>query len=225
MKFENKIDLGIGIYTISDIASILHLKYFKVERLLNEYWDKRFSDELGKKYSWSIGKSKAVSFHTLVEFYIFFQLRESGVSTQQIIKAHSELSNMYETAFPFAVSQIIESIRCVGKRIVFELKSGDIVDLNATKQLNLKFIQEFAKKIVFDKNNLAEKFYPMGKKSSIVVNPHNQFGQPVIDKTNIFPETIYNLYKSKESKKFIAASYDLSLKQVDDAIAYCKPAA
>jgi uncharacterized protein (DUF433 family) len=224
MKFENKIDLGIGIYTISDIASILDLKYFKVERLLNEYWDKRFSEELGNKYSWSIGKSKAVSFHTLVEFYIFFQLRESGVSTQQIIKAHHELSKMYKTAFPFAVSQIIESIRCVGKRIVFEI-NGDYINLDATRQFNLKFIQEFAKKLVFDENHLAEKFYPLGKNHSIVVNPHHQFGQPVIDHTNIFPETIYNLYISKESKKFIAASYDLSLKQIDDAIAYCKPAA
>jgi uncharacterized protein (DUF433 family) len=224
MKFENNIDLGIGIYTISDISNILNLKYFKVERLLNEYWDKRFSQDLGKKYSWSIGKTKAVSFHTLVEFYIFFQLKESGVSTAQIIKAHSELSKMYQTPFPFAVSSIIDSIRCVGKRIVFELK-GDFINLDATKQFNLKFIQEFAKKIVFDENELAEKFYPLGKKNCVVVNPHNQFGHPVIDNTNIFPETIYSLYKSNESKKFIAASYDLSIKQVDDAISFCKPAA
>lgn len=225
MQFENNMELGFGIYTIPDIASILGLKYHKVERLLNEYWDKRFVDALGKKYSWAIGKTKAVSFHTLVEFYIFFQFKESGVSTQQILKAHKELAEIYDTAFPFANSKIIQDIRCVGRRIVLKTKNGDYINLDATKQLNLEFIQEFAKKLVFDTNNLAEKFFPLGKKNSVVVDPHHQFGQPVITNTNIFPQTIFNLYIAKESKQFIAASYDISLKQVNDAIAFCKNAA
>lgn len=224
MEFENQIELGLGIYTIRDVADILGLEYFKVERLLNEYWDKRFAENLGQKYSWAVGKSKAVSFHTLVEFYIFFQLRESGVTTQQILKAHAELSKMYNTAFPFAVSSIIENIRSVGKRIVIQIED-DLINLDATRQLNLKFIQDFAKKLSYDENHLAEKFYPLGKNNSVVVDPHHQFGQPVIDHTNIFPQTIYNLYNSKESKKFIAASFELTLKQVNDAITYCKSAA
>lgn len=225
MHLENQMELGYGIYTIPDIANILNLKYHKVERLLNEYWDKRFVNALGKKYSWAIGKTKAVSFHTLVEFYIFFQLKESGVSTQEILKAHKELSEMYNTAFPFAVSKIIQDISCAGRKIVFKTKKGDYINLDSTKQLNLGFIQEFAKKLVFDANNLAEKFYPLGKKNSVVVDPHHQFGQPVISETNIFPQTIFNLYNAKESKQFIAASYDITLKQVNDSIAYCKKAA
>ena len=72
MHFENKLEIGYGIYTMPDLANILNLKYYKVQRLLNEYWDKKFGSELGERYSWSDGKSKAVSFHTLVEFYIFF---------------------------------------------------------------------------------------------------------------------------------------------------------
>mgnify|MGYP006915293802 CR=1 FL=1 len=72
MKFENHVELGSGIFTVSDIATILNLKYFKVYKLLNEYWDNRFATQLGQKYSWSVHNTKAVSFHTLVEFYIFF---------------------------------------------------------------------------------------------------------------------------------------------------------
>jgi uncharacterized protein (DUF433 family) len=74
----------------------------------------------------------------------------------------------------------------------------------------------------FDKNNLAQRLYPLGKNTSIIVDPRHQFGQPTISGTNLFPETIYNLYKNKESKKFIALSYDISVKQVNDAIEYCK---
>ena len=225
MKFENKVELGNGIYTMPDLARILNLEYFKVQRLINEYWDKKFANQLGEKYSWTIKKSKAVSFHTLVEFYVFFQLKEAGVSTQKILGAHTELSKMYKTVFPFAKSQILNGINYVGKKIVFRINNDEIIDLDLTKQLNMDFIKSFMRKLEFDKNNLAERFYPLGKNNSIIVDPKHQFGQPTIKGTNIFPETIYNLYKSKESKKFIASSYNINLKEVNDAIEYCKNAA
>lgn len=225
MEFENKAEIGTGIYTLPDLARILNLDYHKVQRLLNEYWDKRFAEEFSEKYSWTVGKSKAVSFHTLVEFYIFYQLKESGVSTQGILKAHKELSQIFKTPFPFAKSEILDGINCFGKKIVFEINKDEIIDLDSTKQLNLKFIKNFMHKLDFDNNSLAMRLYPLGKKNCVIVDPRHQFGQPTIQGTNLFPETIYNLYKKKESKKFIASSYDISVKQVNDAIDYCKTAA
>lgn len=225
MKFENHPEIGNGIYTLPDLARILNLDYHKVQRLLNEYWDKRFASHFSEKYSWTVSNNKAVSFHTLVEFYIFYQLKEAGVSTQGILKAHKELSEIFNTPFPFAKSQILKGMNCFGKRIVFELSKENIIDLDSTKQLNLKFIKNFLYKLDFDKNDLAQRLYPMGKKNYVIVDPKHQFGQPTIKGTNLFPETIYGLYQNKETKKFIALSYDISLKQVTDAIEYCKKAA
>ncbi len=225
MKFENKVELGGGIFTLPDLSNILDLEYSKVQRLLNEYWDKRFTGEFVDKYSWTINNNKAVSFHTLVEFFTFFQLKESGVSTQSILKAHKELSQIFKTPFPFAKSHILDGINCFGKKIVFEISKNEIIDLDSTKQLNLKFIKNFMHKLDFDKNNLAERLYPLGKKNSVIVDPKHQFGQPTIKGTNLFPETIYNLYNNNESKKFIASSYDISIKQINNAIEYCKKAA
>ena len=225
MEFENHVELGSGIFTIPDIASILNIKYSKVHNLLNEYWDNRFASQLGNNYSWSVHNTKAVSFHTLVEFYIFFQLKEVGVTTQQILNAHSELSKRYNTPFPFAISHIINRINCFGRRIIFEINDDELINLDSTKQLNMKFIKSFAHKLDFDKNELAEKFYPLGKTNRVVIDPKHQFGQATIKDTNVFPQTIYNLYISKESKKFIAESYEISLREVNDAIVYCKSVA
>lgn len=225
MEFENNVELGSGIFTISDISSILNLKYSKVYKLLNEYWDNRFASQLGQKYSWSVHNTKAVSFHTLVEFYIFFQLKEVGVTTQQILNAHTELSTHFNTPFPFAISHIINRMKCFGRKIVFEISENEIINLDSTKQLNLSFIKSFAHKLDFDRNELAEKFYPLGKANRVVIDPKHQFGQATIKDTNIFPQTIYNLYQSKESKKFIAQSFEISLKEVNDAIEYCKSVA
>ena len=83
MDFENKVEIGNGIYTLPDLAKILDLDYYKIRRLLNEYWDKRFAKDFRSKYSWLVGNSRAVSFHTLIEFYIFYQFKDLGVSTQK----------------------------------------------------------------------------------------------------------------------------------------------
>ena len=116
-------------------------------------------------------------------------------------------------------------MKCFGRKIVFEISDDEIINLDSTKQLNLNFIKSFAHKLDFDRNELAEKFYPLGKNKRVVIDPKHQFGQATIKNTNIFPKTIYNLYQSKESKKFIAQSFEISLQEVNDAIEYCKSVA
>ena len=76
----------------------------------------------------------------------------------------------------------------------------------------IPILDPFLLKIDYNQNNLAERFYPDGKKHNVVVDPHHQFGQPTIIGTNIKTETIYNLYKGGEKKSDICLMYDLSKK-------------
>ncbi|WP_315818474.1 DUF433 domain-containing protein [Paraflavitalea speifideaquila] len=56
------------------------------------------------------------------------------------------------------------------------------------------------------------------KDRHIVVDPHHQFGQPVIEKTNLLAETIYDLYNAGENKQFISRLYNVSVREINDAI-------
>ncbi len=214
-----KQEVGSGIYTISDIAKILGYPQQKVRRYINDYWD----DHLGKKlfndtYSWKKGKIKAVNFYVLIELYICFLLRENGASTQAIMKARENMASELKTPYPFASHKVL----LAGKKILYELKDL-IISADGTKQINLtEIIRTFARKIDFDKNNLATKFWPKGKESSIVVDPHHQFGQPTINGTNINAEGIFSMYESKEPVETIGILYDLTEKQVWDAINFYK---
>jgi uncharacterized protein (DUF433 family) len=225
MEFENTSRLGYGIYTIPDISKILNLKYFKVQRLLNEYWDDRIASKFGQRYSWSDGKSKAVSFHTLIEFYTFFHLKESGITTARIITAHQELSKMYNTVFPFANERILNGVGIIGKTLVFQINPENIINLDFSKQLNLLFVKEFIQKLDFGEKDLANRLWPLGKKKFIVIDPSHQFGQPTIKGTNLLPSTIGNLIKAGESKRFISATYGISEKQILDSVEFCNKVA
>ena len=216
----HKRQLGSGIYTIPDISKLLGIPQAKVRRYLNEYWD----DRLGKKlfnqtYSWSAdNKIKAVNFYTLIELYTCFHLQEMGVSTYQVLKSRTAMSKELNSPYPFASSKLLTD----GKKIWYEFKDS-IVKADGSRQTDfVEFIKKFAGKIDFNSQKIAERFYPATKNSSIVVDPHHQFGQPTIDGTNINSEVIFSMHESGEPINAISILYDLTAKQVNDAITFHK---
>lgn len=221
---ENKAILGGGIYTLPDIAQIFRLPYHKVSRWVKEYWDKRLAKDLDGQYSWTDGKARAIGFHTLIELFVFMELSKAGVKTKDILKAHEELSNIHNTPFPFATSKIVSIMNTDGKRIFFSFE-GEELSLDGKRQFNLGFVQEFFKRIDFDGNELASRLWPMGRDNSVVVDPDHHFGQPVLLGTNIVPDTIFSMNKAGDNERFIALIYNLTEKEVKDALNFCKQAA
>lgn len=216
----HKQQLGAGIYTIPDISNLLLIPKFKVRRYLNEYWNERSGKKLfNETYSWSVdNKIKAVNFYTLIELYTCFHLQELGVAPKEILKSRNVMIKDLKIPYPFASEVLLTN----GKKIWYEFKDS-IVNADGSKQSDfVEFIQEFASKIEFNSNKIAEKFWPAGKESDVVVNPHNQFGQPILNGTNINAEVIFSMYESGEPLDAIGILYDLTRKQVNDAISFYK---
>lgn len=223
-KGLHKNELGSGIYTASDISRILALPLPKVSRYLNKYWNTPIGKHLFKDtYSWSISnRIRAVNFYVLIELYTFIKLNEMGVSVQKTFKIRKQIGQDLGSEYPFASAGIL----CDGKNVWYELEEN-IINPDGTRQTNLRtVITQFAKRIDFNnKSHLAERFYPAGKSKSIVVDPHHQFGLPVIKGTNINTETIYSMFYSGEPIERIAFLYQISVKDVKDTIKFCKAAA
>lgn len=215
--------LGSGIYSIPDMAMILKLPKQRIRYWLNEFWNSRLNSEKNTGYSWGEGKEKATSFYTLIEFYTFSQLRLHKIGAAKILKAHKVISEQLNTPYPFATSTILTD----GKRVFYSPDDMETI-IRADESLHFmiaKIIQEFCKKIDFNSNELAERYWPLGKEKCIVVDPHHQFGQPTLKDTNILSETLYLMHKGGESNKFIAGLYNLPVNSVRDAIDFHKTSA
>ena len=215
-----KTNIGQGIYTAADASRILKVPYPKANYWFNHYAKQRFPSTTHHTYHFKIKDSVAVNFLTLIEMLVFYTLKEKGIRTSQIIKAHSIMSEFLKTPHPFAKEEIYIN----GKSLLF---GSDEPLLTADTRLQTVIIQvlkPFISKIKFNDEKMARKFYPLGKNKTIVVNPENQFGQPVIEGTNILTQTIYNLVIAGESKKSIAKLYNLNINQVNDALEFPKAA-
>jgi uncharacterized protein (DUF433 family) len=223
ITFSNKPKLGYGIYTVADVAKVLGMPIEKVRYWLKEYWDLQLSPESGERNSWGERLDKTVNFYTLVEFYVFYQLRLHKVSVKQILKSHRLLREKFSTPYPFASHRIMTD----GKAIFFSPDGESIVNATPGLQYNLKeVIEDFLEKMEFGaEDQIALRLYPGGKNRTIVVDPHHQFGQPVIKGTNILAGTLFALYMGGEKPDFIASIYDLKKEEVEDAIRFYQKAA
>lgn len=221
---ENHLELGNGVFTTQEIAQILRLPYPKVRKWILQYWDGRLGKIYERNYSWKIGNNRAVGFHTLIEFYVMMQFAEVGVKIGQVLKAHTILAKRFQTHFPFALQQVLDNISSDGLKIYLKIDE-DIITLDGSEQFNLDIIKIFFKKLEFDQDMLASRFWPLGKESDVVCDPHRKFGQPVLDNTSIQSEAIYRMYLADEPIDFIASIYEISQKSVKDAIKFHKSAA
>jgi uncharacterized protein (DUF433 family) len=219
---KKKPSLGIGLYTIPDVANILNLDRTLVRRWLHEYWGSQFRLK-GKSFaSWGKGREKAVHFFTLIEFYVFYQLRKLGVSAQNIAKSHEIISDDLKTAFPFANLRILTD----GKKIFYTVNGDIIINADKSKQINITaIIEAFCHKIDFGEDLTALRYWPLGKAKNIVVDPHHQLGQPTVKDTNILAQTLFSMYTSGEKISFISALYSVSEDDVKASIELFKKAA
>ena len=210
--------IGEGVFLIRDVAEILLLPYSKVRHWLIEFLEGRFS----KDYRYALGSkdNRTVNFYTLIEFYTFYQLREKGLSSQKIQKYHEQLAKELNTPYPFA-----RTIHTDGRSVWYDAL-GELVKADGKKQLDIKHIlQPFLQKIQFGSNGLAERYFPLDNSKNIVIDPHHQFGSPTIAGTNIKALIIHDFYKSGESVENICNLYNITEKQVLDAIQYYNRAA
>lgn len=214
--------LGIGLYSIPDVARILNLEPSFVRRWLNEYWGNKFKIEKRTPSFWGTGRDRAIHFYTLIEFFVFYQLRKQGLSAQSIAKSHEIIAAELNTQFPFANSSILTD----GRKIFYAIDQETIINADNTKQITFaSIIKEFCQQMDFDKDRLALRYWPLGKEKNIVVDPHHQLGQPTIKNTNILAETLYRMYRAGEKTSFIASLYDVSEADVKASLDFFNKAA
>jgi len=223
--FANTPQLNTGIYTYPDIARLLGIPYATAQRWLNQYWVGKLGQEYSRNYSWEVDNTKAVSFHTMMELRVFFELNQAGVKPAKILEAHKELVGLSRSPFPFATKSILKGLRCDGKQVLlYRKKDGTVISLNGTKQFNLGFVLDFMNKVDFQ-NDVVSQFWPLGKDNVVNCDPKRQFGHPVVGRTNIYPELLASMHRAGDSIRSIAANYNLKAKEVKDSIAFSNKAA
>lgn len=210
--------LGGGIYNTTDVADLLKISNHKAYYLLNNYLGDKFKKQTEFDYRISDDDDRFyVNFLALIELYVFQKFRNAKVSAQKVRKIHDFLSKKLNTPYPFASTDFYKS----GKDIYFK-DGDDWVITDKSLQIALKkIIESFGAKISFNENNLAEKYFPLGKDKSIVIDPNYRFGQPILKDSYLPIEPLYETYIAEEGDAdLICHTYNISKNEIDDIVEF-----
>ncbi len=213
MSFET-LQIGQGIYTVSDLSEILKIKKSSARYWFNSYVRDILPSITGYRYNFESDKGLFVNFKSLMQFHVFIELKNRGHKKKEIVSMYKFIAKQYSTNYPFATKEILS----VGSSLLIDINE-QLVSPTMQYSMN-EILTDYIDRIEFDLEGNAIRYYPMGRQHSVVVDPEVQFGSPVIKGTRIDTKTISELYESGDSKELIANIYDLSIEQVSDAISF-----
>lgn len=216
--------IGKGIYTINDAQKLTGISKYKISRWTNGYTYKKNSINIAVPSVYNndydeIESHKAISFLDLIEILFINSFEKYKISLQSIRKAATYASKILKTKHPFAKKAFYTDGKTILARIADENNDPELLDLLKKQyQIDSIIMPHLYKCIDFNKYELAEKWWPLGKENGIVVDPSRNFGKPIINNYNIRIETIIDLYKAGHSIDEIAEWYEIDKSSINSAL-------
>ena len=166
-----------------------------------------------------------VSFLQMIEIMVAGRFRKSAsgaraIPFRTVQLAHEHARNRWDLEYPFAHLKL----EAIGGHIVHFIKEGDSVDsfqsLDTPELWTLPgLLEETISQIEYDQD-LAARWYPVGKNVPIVVDPRHSAGLPVIRGRGVTVQAIRNRFKAGLRIEFIAKDFDMDTDTVETALQY-----
>jgi uncharacterized protein (DUF433 family) len=194
--------MGRGIYDVAEIARITQRTPETITR-----WT---SPGRGNQ-SFIRPETKGVySFHDLISLHVISELRRRGVPKKQILNGIEYLTRELDTDRPFAH----EALATVGSSFFAQI--GSWVDVGLSGQAAFEeVVLPLLRPIEYGPDRLAKLWRPQ---EGVWIHPGIQAGTPCIDGTRVPTHEVARLVEAGEDADDVAADFDLTPEQVDDAV-------
>ncbi len=218
--------IGKGIYSIPDAARLTGIHPTSIRRWVSGYhytYHNKFSVSppiISSTYK-KLDSQVALAFLDLIEIRFINAFKKHGISLIHIRKAYKNAKELLSSEHPFATRKF----KTDGKVIIAEIasKTEDIILIELAKNqvLMKKILQPYLfYGLEFNEDDLVFRWWPIGKKQGIVIDPKISFGQPIVYKDGIPTATLSNAFKLEKSFKSVADWYEVSLSTVKQAVEF-----
>jgi uncharacterized protein (DUF433 family) len=217
--------VGKGIYSVPHAARLS-----KVTPRRIRYWiEGRDSESRASVRSpglWTgqhepIDNKIVLGFLDLQEVRFVDAFLKQGVSWPFLRRAHEIAKNRYKTDHPFCTLQFVTD----GKHIIEILGESGHAQLEEIVHGQRVFptvIEPFIRDLEFSQDKRIARWWPLGIKRRVVLDPARQFGQPIVAQAGVPTEVLFLAVKSGTSEDEVARWYEVSRRDVEDAVEFEK---
>lgn len=216
--------LGKGIYTVPDAARLCRVSPRRIR-----YWLKQLPSEDGKESPdtrlWQgelapIDDKLALGFLDLLEVRFIDAFLKAGVSWRLLRRAHGIARERYAIEHPFCTRRFVTDGAHVIEQIAQDPADVAYEEVIEGQRVFPKVIQTFLRELEFASDDQLVRWWPLGMKRGIVLDPNRQFGQPITARSGIATDVIQAASKAGQTAKEIAEWYELDVQSVRDAIEF-----
>ena len=220
------------IYTIPEAARLANTSPGTIKRwMLGAETSEPIFDS-SRKYALN---SATVSFLQLVEIVVANYFRRKGrVSLDVVRQSYDNTKSLLDVEYPFAslklkplAGHVILDLKQVGRGQ--ELPAIDMAGLDTTPRFELRTRVRTRNITVLDDieydTELAVRWWPMGKRRPIVIDPRFSAGLPTIPQRRVTIQNIRKRWLAGQTIEFISRDLGLEGKTVEDALRYGEQAA
>ncbi len=163
-----------------------------------------------------------LSFWNLIESHVLRSLRtDHGVS----LKDMREALAYAERTLSIYRLLLRRELRTDAGRVFLD-RYGELIELSASGQLAMrKVFEEHLKRVEWDEWKFPIRLYPFVSgdttaNRTIAIDPKIAFGRPVVARTGVSTGAIAGRIDAKEPTAEVAADYDLTVEEVEQAVLY-----
>lgn len=211
--------LGFGVYSATEAARLVGLHPDRVRRWVQGY-EYLYAGERKRATPVVIREDRRdLTFADLVEVLFVRAFLEHGVTMPVIRKASTAAKELFGVSRPFSLKRFETDGRSIFARIGSDSHEDVVLDLAKRQHVFARVIQPYMKQLDYE-NDVAARWWPLGKQEPIVVDPKRAFGAPITAHEGIPTHVLYNAVQAGQSEQQVANWFEVSLDAVQAAVRF-----
>lgn len=169
-----------------------------------------------------LGGVQALTFLELVELMFIQALLQTGLSWPKVREASRVAARLLkDEPHPFATKRWFADAAAIYLNMGVEHDEDILVEVAGYAQVVMEpVLHPYLTQLDFDMKGIAQRWFPMGFATPVVLDPRRSFGMPITAKAGVPTEIIGRLSRAGDSVSTIAASYGIDEAEVEAALRY-----
>ena len=226
------VPLGTGIYPRPEAARLLRMTPERLRRWVGgyTYWLREAAGTTRRQRRQTpvvlpelpvLGNVVALSFLELMELRVVKALVDRGVTLQHVRQAARLASTHFNTRHPFASQRVFTDGRFIFSALGTEVELPNVVKWTAEEIDQVvagPVFEQFLSEIEFDaSNSLARRWWPLGPRVPIILDPAISFGAPVLAGTGVRTTTVARFARASSTRE-AAVAFEVDMEHAESAV-------
>ncbi len=221
----NSTYFNTGIYTVRDAARLTDVSTGRIRRWLRGYRYRSRKKSYASPPLWHgqwepIDHSLALGFLDLIEIRFVDAFLKAGVSWATLRQARERAEEMFAVSHPFCTNRFMTDGRDIFVELHRETGEPSLVEIVQRQAVFAQIIKPFMKELEFIEGSGLVRWWPLGEKRLVVLDPTRNFGRPIVARHGVPTEVLASAAKAAGSIAEVARWFEVPELEIRDAIEF-----